>query len=214
VQSLAGLLLLGGLVLGAQTREEAPTCNLHDEQALFDRALELGIIDAVKASKLPARQQRRVAVAIVREAQLNGVDPLLVVAVIRIESAFNNYAVSPVGAMGLMQVMPATGHWLAERRGAPLGRTSNLFDSELNIELGTAYLSELIEEFGKVDEALAAYNAGPSGARKIFAKRASRVRFMAGYPKKVLSEFRKLEREAEARMARSEEEEPIPDGRG
>ncbi len=185
-----------------------------EERAFYEKAQSLGIVDAVKATKLPERQQRRIAVAIVREAALNQVDPLLVVAVIRIESAFNNYAVSPVGAMGLMQVMPATGQWLVERRGGALGRTSNLFDSELNIELGTAYLAELIERFGKVDEALAAYNAGPTGAKKILAKRASRVRFMAGYPTKVLGEFRKLEREAEERMARSEQDEPLPDGRG
>lgn len=236
--AVVGMLLWGGSVFASQPREDTAQCGQahslarrladgeaeltrpraaledRDDPALYERALELGIVDAVKASKLPERQQRRIATAIVREAQSNGLDPLLLVAVIRIESAFNNYAVSPVGAMGLMQVMPATGRWLADRRGAPLGRTSHLFDSELNIELGTAYLAELITRFGRVDEALAAYNAGPAGAKKILAQRASRVRFMAGYPTKVLKEFRKLEREAEARMAATQGEEPLPDGRG
>ncbi len=236
--AVVGVLLSGGVVLAAQTRADTAKCGQahslaqrladseaeparlraalgeRERQALYERALELGVVEAVKASKLPERQQRRIAIAIVREAELNDVDPLLIVAVIQVESAFNTNAVSPVGALGLMQVMPATGRWLAERRGAPLKRTSHLFDSELNIELGTTYLSELIARFGRVDEALAAYNAGPTGAKRILAKRDTRVRFMAGYPTRVLEEFRKLASEAEARMARTDPEEPLPDGRG
>jgi soluble lytic murein transglycosylase len=196
-----------------QMPKDLPAVGLEDEAALFEEAWKLGIVDAVKASKLPERQQRRVAIAIVREARLNGLDPLLVVAVIRTESSFNNYAVSPVGAMGLMQVMPGTGQWLAERRGIALGRTSHLFDSELNIELGTWYLAELIGRFGAVDKALVAYNAGPGAARKILANTASRQRFMQGYPRKVLGELRKLEKAAEARVANAEES-TVPDRQG
>lgn len=183
-----------------------------EDRALYEEAVALGVVDAVKASRLPERQQRRLAIAIVREARLNGIDPLLVVAVIRTESSFNNYAVSHVGAMGLMQVMPDTGTWLAERRGFNLGRTSNLFDSELNVELGTAYLAELIERFGAVDKALVAYNAGPGNARKILKKPEVRRKFMAGYPKKVLGEFQKLQRAA-SRLA-DQAQQPLPDGRG
>lgn len=187
--------------------------SLKDDTALYEEAVALGIVDAVKASRLPAHQQRRVAVAIVREARLNEVDPLLVVAVIRTESSFNNYAVSHVGAMGLMQVMPATGHWLVERRGGKLGRTSNLFDSELNIQLGTWYLAEMIEQFGSVEKALVAYNAGPGGAKKILRKPHIRKRFMAGYPAKVMGEFNKLKRDAETRMA-VQVQHPVPNERG
>jgi soluble lytic murein transglycosylase len=195
----------------AQLRAELASL---DERALYEEALALGVVDAVKASRLPDRQQRRVAVAIVREARRNGLDPLLVVAVIRVESSFNNYAVSPVGAMGLMQVMPATGKWLAERRGRALGRTTNLFDSELNIELGAWYLAEMIEQFGTVDKALVAYNAGPGGAKKILNARAEvRTRFLAGYPAKVMGEHRKLQKAAEARMAVQAERQE-PDRRG
>lgn len=183
------------------------------DDAFYEEALQKGIVDAVKRSGLPERQQRRVAVAIVREARANGIDPLLVVAVIRIESSFNNYAVSPVGAMGLMQLMPDTGKWLAQRRGSKLGRTTNLFDSELNIEMGTAYLSELIDQFGSVDKALVAYNAGPGMAQKILKSRTSRRKFLAGYPAKVIGEFHKLQHAAETRMA-EQGNPPVPDGRG
>lgn len=179
----------------------------------YEEALALGVVDAVKASGLPEHQQRRVAVAIVREARRNGLDPLLVVAVIRVESSFNNYAVSPVGARGLMQVMPATGKWLMEKRGRTLGRTENLFDPELNIELGAFYLADMIRIFGSVDEALVAYNAGPGGAKRILASATARPKFMAGYPARVLGEHRKLQRAADARMT-VQAEAPVPDVRG
>ena len=172
-----------------------------EEKAHHRIARETGVVDAVASSDLPERQQYRVAAAIAREATRNGLDPLLVVAVIRTESSFDTYAVSPVGAMGLMQVMPDTGKWLLQKRGAKLGRRSNLFDSELNIELGTAYLADLIARFGSVEKALLAYNAGPAGAAKILADRRARNRYLAGYPRKVLGELKRLKSAAEARLA-------------
>jgi soluble lytic murein transglycosylase len=162
------------------------------DDVYYQQALHLGIVEAVKASRLPVRQQRRLAVAIVREAERNNLDPLLVIALIRCESSFNNYAVSNVGAMGLMQVMPDTGIYLADKAGFRLGRSTNLFDAETNIELGTAYLADLIQRFGSIEHALVAYNAGPGLAKKILAKRESRKKFMKGYPSKVVGEFRKL----------------------
>lgn len=172
----------------------------YDDEAPYQEALRLGVADAVRASGLPLRQQRRVAVAIVREAQRNNIDPLLVIALIRCESSFNNYAVSGVGAMGLMQVMPDTGSYLADKAGFRLGRSTNLFDAETNIELGTAYLANLIQRFGSVEHALVAYNAGPGLAKKILANRESRKKFIAGYPTKVVKEFRKLKAQLEREL--------------
>jgi soluble lytic murein transglycosylase len=166
------------------------------------RAEELGVVKAVRASGLPDKQQRRLAVTIVREAEKNGLDPLLVVSVIRSESSFNPYAVSRVGAMGLMQVMPDTGRWLLRRRGETLGRATHLFDAELNVELGTSYLAELLARFGTVERALVAYNAGPAAAKKIFSHRAKRATFVAGYPRKVVREFQRLKAEQQAELSR------------
>ncbi|MFP2931192.1 lytic transglycosylase domain-containing protein [Pyxidicoccus sp. 3LG] len=173
---------------------------VYEDEAFYAEAERLGVTELVKASGLPVRQQRRLAVTIVREAKRNNVDPLLVVAVIRCESSFNNYAVSHVGAMGLMQVMPDTGKYLADKAGYRLGRSSNLFDAETNVELGTAYLADLIERFGTVEKALVAYNAGPGLAKRILAKPESRKKFMAGYPTKVVKEFRKLKAQQEKQL--------------
>jgi soluble lytic murein transglycosylase len=184
----------------AALREAETRLQEYQDEVHYQEALHLGVVDAVKASGLPTRQQRRVAVAIVREAQRNHVDPMLVIAVIRCESSFNNYAVSHAGAMGLMQVMPDTGTYLADKAGFRLGRSTNLFDAETNIELGTAYLADLIQRFGTLEKALVAYNAGPGLAKKILARKESRQKFMAGYPAKVVREFRKLKAQQEREL--------------
>jgi soluble lytic murein transglycosylase len=177
---------------------------LEDEERWYGEADALGIPDVLRRSALTERSQRRVAIAIVREAEANGLDPLLVVAVIRTESAFNAYAVSGVGAMGLMQMMPTTGSFLATQRGTTLRHRQTLFDAELNIELGTAYLASLLREFGTVEAALLAYNGGPAFARRLLRNAAARRRFAAGYPRDVTAEWKRLRvrnAEVEARRA-------------
>ncbi len=92
----------------------------------------------------------------------NGVDPLLVVAIIREESQFDWRAVSHVGAIGLMQVMPATANAVAQRHYLPSVVREDLFDQETNIRIGVWYVEQLLAQFsGNVVQAIAAYNAGP-----------------------------------------------------
>ncbi|HVS31926.1 MAG TPA: transglycosylase SLT domain-containing protein [Thermoanaerobaculia bacterium] len=91
-------------------------------------------------------------------ARTHGVDPRLVAAVARRESAFDVNAVSPVGASGLMQLMPATARYLGVR---------DVFDARENLFGGTRYLRTLLDTFdGDLDLTLAAYNAGPGAVRK------------------------------------------------
>lgn len=95
---------------------------------------------------------------ITEAANAHRVDPRLVAAVMRRESAFNANAVSRVGAQGLMQLMPATAQYLG---------VTNAFDARQNVFAGTRYLRTLLDTFdGNLDLALAAYNAGPGAVQK------------------------------------------------
>jgi soluble lytic murein transglycosylase len=91
------------------------------------------------------------------------VDPYLVFAIIRAESNFETSARSPVGARGLMQIMPETAQWIARQMGAKDFRTEQLHDPEVNIRMGCWYLRHLGNEFkGNTCLQVAAYNAGDS----------------------------------------------------
>ena len=98
-------------------------------------------------------------------AQRRGIDPYLVAAVVREESSYYPRATSPVGARGLMQLMPATARLMAP--------TGDLEDPGFNIELGTRFLAGLIREFNDPRLALAAYNAGPNRVRQWLSTRRS-----------------------------------------
>jgi soluble lytic murein transglycosylase len=88
-------------------------------------------------------------------------DPYLAAAIIREESQYDARAVSRVGAIGLMQLMPATAQAVAQRNGAAVSR-DDLFDHETNIRYGVRYLEQLLGQFnGNLVHAIAAYNAGP-----------------------------------------------------
>lgn len=104
---------------------------------------------------------------IIEESQKNGLDPLLVAAVIWVESRFNEDAESAKGARGLMQVMPQTGEWAAEQMNIPNYSTEMLYDPAVNIAIGTWYLRELSEEFdGNIYAVLAAYNGGRTHVKR------------------------------------------------
>jgi soluble lytic murein transglycosylase len=89
-------------------------------------------------------------------------EPALVHALIRQESVFNPAAISPVGARGLMQLMPGTAQQVAGQLGLKHSHARLISDPEYNIKLGTSYLAEMIDRFnGSYVLAIASYNAGP-----------------------------------------------------
>jgi soluble lytic murein transglycosylase len=91
------------------------------------------------------------------------IERALALAVTRQESAFNSAAVSPSGALGLMQLMPGTARDVAGRLGLPFVQSKLTADPTYNVALGSQYLAEMLQRFGGSYElALAAYNAGPN----------------------------------------------------
>jgi len=93
-------------------------------------------------------------------ARENRLDPALLAAVIYQESKFDAGAESKSGAIGLMQLTPATAHGIAVRTGGSRFRTEDLLDPEINIRYGAWYLANLFQKYRDERLALAAYNAG------------------------------------------------------
>ena len=108
---------------------------------------------AVPAGEVPNEWLERIRLASTR----HGLDEALLTAVIKVESNFDSYAMSPKGARGVMQIMPDTGRALG---------LENFFDPDANLDAGAAYLASLLREFSRPELALAAYNAGPDAVRR------------------------------------------------
>jgi soluble lytic murein transglycosylase len=87
-------------------------------------------------------------------------DPALLAAVIYQESKFRAHARSSSGAIGLMQLLPSTAKGIAVHTGGSRFQVSDLDNPEINVRYGAWYLRHLIDKYGDVDTALAAYNAG------------------------------------------------------
>jgi Transglycosylase SLT domain len=98
----------------------------------------------------------------VREAaRANGLDPDLLKAVIAVESGYQRDAVSPRGAVGLMQITPETAS-----RYSSAADAARLSDARINIQTGARVLADLLRRFGRIDTALAAWNAGEGTVRR------------------------------------------------
>ncbi|MEM7350511.1 MAG: lytic transglycosylase domain-containing protein [Acidobacteriota bacterium] len=113
----------------------------HDDGVRYERLNEIPFGDAIRNA-----------------AERHGVDGLLIAAIVEAESSFDPCAISDRGAVGLMQVMPAT---------AGVTELDRLTEPENNIDLGTGYLRYLLGLYeGNLELALAAYNAGPANVRR------------------------------------------------
>jgi soluble lytic murein transglycosylase-like protein len=118
---------------------------------------ELSAADTRQSTGRRAMAPSELQPLIQEAASKTGVSEDLITAVIQAESAFSPKAVSPVGAQGLMQLMPATARGLG---------VQNAFDPRQNILGGAEYLRQQLNRFGSVEKALAAYNAGPGAVAK------------------------------------------------
>lgn len=184
------LLLAGGLTLAMSF---SPQATVAPEPSPVEAIPEdYPIIDAVLARRAPElglTLRRRLSVAIAEEARNAGYDPLLVVAIIDVESNFEATAISPKGARGLMQIQPSTLYFLAEKEGIRLSREEVAADPALCVRLGIRYLRWLHDRFGKLELALMAYNAGPARVRA--AIKEGELDTFRRYPALVRRDFRR-----------------------
>jgi len=143
---------------------------------------ELGTVDmAVEAENavrayLPLRWRE----ALIAASRESGLDPWLIAAVARQESSFSAHAVSPRGAIGVLQLIPSTAR--GHSRALGLGSSPNLRDPVVNIRLGARELGYLARRFGALEPALAAYNAGETRVRRWWTRRPERHRFTEEIP--------------------------------
>lgn len=109
------------------------------------------------SDRLLATPDPLLAEAIDRHARERDLEPRLVQAVVQVESGYNQRARSNKGAIGLMQLMPGTASDLA---------VADPWDADQNLRGGTSYLRQMIDRFGDLELALAAYNAGPEAVAR------------------------------------------------
>lgn len=146
-------------------------------QALWQVFPELGTVHqyAVPRDALRLYYPLDFQEIITRSAMRQGVEPTVIQAMIRQESAFDTGARSHAGARGLMQVMPATGRELAHKLGLAFD-TSRLNEPDFSVQLGTAYFRQVLGLFdGNQELALAGYNGGPYRIRRLWTQAAGRV---------------------------------------
>ncbi len=140
---------------------------------------------------LPRSQEVSLADAILEESRRTHTDYRLVLAIIETESTFSNWAVSPKGAFGLMQVKPSTGRWVARRFRLPWAGNPSLFNPATNVRIGIAYLAQLRARYGSLERALVAYNRGASSRDNFLPVHSS----SDPYVSRVLSNYRRLREE-------------------
>lgn len=169
-----------------------PTSDDNQSEADVERVM------SIRGRRIPAEVRRRISTSILEASAEHRIDPMLVLAVIEVESSFRTRAKSPRGALGLMQLLPETGRYVARKLGLSrqVRRDSALYDPALNVRLGVLYLRRLTDFFdGDLTLALTAYCYGPFRVQRVVAERGA-------VPARWLSYARAVER-ARARHERA-----------
>jgi soluble lytic murein transglycosylase len=130
----------------------------------------------------------RIAGAIHQESTKYGYDPLFIAAMVEVESQCKPTARGPKGAVGLIQIRPATARAVAKESGIPWKGDASLHDAATNLRLGVRYLWSLERRFDDPHLAIAAYNLGPTRVAGMARHRARGAR----YVKRVLARYRAL----------------------
>jgi hypothetical protein len=155
----AGVFLaLGGCVAGGASDTQPSAAPAEDQVVQAGSGVAVEAFSANEYERILAVQG-----IVEQAASEHGIDPMLINAVIWVESRFIPNAKSPAGARGLMQLMPATAAYLAKRMGE---RSAHAYDPAFNVRAGSLYLAEMIEKFGDEQQAVAAYHAGPGNVKR------------------------------------------------
>ncbi|MEK8022973.1 MAG: lytic transglycosylase domain-containing protein [Candidatus Hydrogenedentota bacterium] len=116
-------------------------------------------------------------------ADSTALDPLFITSLVYVESKFRPRAVSPQGAVGLMQLLPGTARQVARTHRVRLKDTDALFDPRVNILLGALYMRTMLRDFRDTNLAVAAYNGGPRAVRIWLRSPAARDSDVSGFDK-------------------------------
>lgn len=124
----------------------------------------VSLLDVIqkRARGLSSEEHFALVDTLLEQQRLYNYSPSLLLALIQVESSFNNFAISHRGAIGLMQLQPETAEYLCPALGLDWEGPHSLFDPQLNIRLGCYYLSMLHHRFNDLEWALEAYNKGPT----------------------------------------------------
>jgi soluble lytic murein transglycosylase len=189
------LFLFLSMLFATRPLTEVKARKLHETSQIRSTLLQSSNMELSQPSA------RAVAEIIWQESKKYSLDPMLILAIIRVESEFRPEAVSPNGARGLMQLLPYVAHTLAE--DAELERwegEKSLDDPIINIKLGVFYLDYLKERFGDLRVALTAYHRGPTWVQR---RLKARMALPLGYASKVLSMFRDYREQSRIRSSSS-----------
>ncbi|MFC0338969.1 transglycosylase SLT domain-containing protein [Kushneria avicenniae] len=149
-------------LMGHLPKAQRPTLT---QYALTQQWYDLAIYAAIRSDRWDAldwRFPQGYTDLFQKWGQQRNVDPWLLMALARRESSFNPQAQSPVGARGLMQLMPGTGQHVSQQLGVPWQGVTSLEDPDTNVMLGSAYIRDMAARYsGNRVAAAAAYNAGP-----------------------------------------------------
>jgi soluble lytic murein transglycosylase-like protein len=141
-----------------------------------DASADTAWIDALlqlRAPDLGRRERAAVATQVASASDLHGLDPLVVLSIIAQESRFDPDARGVRSAVGLMQIRPFVARDVARRHHIPWHGESTLLDPAQNVAIGTAYLGEILQQFGDLELALAGYNMGPYRLQRMLARGAA-----------------------------------------
>jgi soluble lytic murein transglycosylase len=128
---------------------------------------EIQEVLARNSKDLSNETQRELAKLIYAESLRYNHDPKFILALIAIESSFQNRSVSEKGAKGLMQLMPEVAESIAKDLGIEWKGDLTLFNPYLNIRMGIYYFSQLVSDFNDIRVALTAYNYGPTYIKEL-----------------------------------------------